>query len=38
MAKIIKPLSDVEIKKAKAKEKDYYLFDGEGLCLLLLPQ
>lgn len=35
MAKIIKPLSDVEIKKAKAKEKDYYLFDGEGLCLLI---
>lgn len=35
MARIIKPLSDVEIKKAKTKEKDYYLFDGDGLNLLI---
>lgn len=35
MPKIVKPLSDVEIKKARIKEKDYYLYDGEGLCLLV---
>ena len=35
MPKVVKPLSDAEIKKAKIKEKDYYLYDGEGLCLLV---
>jgi len=33
MAKIIKPLSPVQIKNAKAKEKLYKLFDGGGLYL-----
>lgn len=35
MPKIVKPLSDREIKTAKAKEKDYRLFDGQGLFLLV---
>lgn len=30
-----KPLSDIEIKKAKPKEKDYKLSDGGGLYLLI---
>lgn len=35
MAKIVKPLTDTEIKKAKAKEKDYKLSDGENLYLVV---
>lgn len=35
MARITKPLTDTEISKAKSKEKDYYLYDGEGLVLLV---
>jgi len=35
MARYVKPLSDAEIKKAKPKEKDYKLFDGGGLFLLI---
>jgi len=35
MAKIILPLTDTEIKKAKSKEKDYKLRDGKGLYLLI---
>jgi len=35
MARITKPLTDTEISKAKAKDKDYYLYDGDGLCLLI---
>jgi len=31
MARIVKPLNDTQLKKAKAKEKDYKLSDGEGL-------
>ena len=31
------PLTDIEIKNAKPKEKQYRLADGGGLCLLVLP-
>ncbi|MDP3302109.1 MAG: tyrosine-type recombinase/integrase [Sulfuricurvum sp.] len=37
MARQVVPLSDTEIKKAKPKEKDYKLFDGGGLFLLIKP-
>ena len=33
MAKIAKPLTNTEVKQAKAKEKPYKLFDGAGLVL-----
>jgi len=35
MPKSVKPLSDVEIKRAKAREKQYKLYDGNGLFLLI---
>jgi len=35
MARTVRPLSDNEIKKAKKKEKDYKMFDGGGLFLLV---
>ncbi|MGB6328543.1 MAG: hypothetical protein WBF48_06420 [Halarcobacter sp.] len=34
MARKTTPLSFIEIKSAKAKEKDYKLYDGGGLFLL----
>jgi integrase len=35
MPKITKPLTDTEIRSASAKDKDYYLYDGKGLILLV---
>jgi len=35
MAKITKPLTDTEIRKAKPKDKQYKLYDGGGLYLLV---
>lgn len=35
MPRATKPLTDTEIKKAKPKNKDYKLFDGQGLFLLV---
>ncbi|GGD44937.1 integrase [Malaciobacter pacificus] len=35
MAKLVKPLSDIVIKKAEIKDKDYKLSDGQGLCLIV---
>jgi len=35
MAKITKPLSDTELKSSVAKIKDYSLYDGKGLSLLV---
>ena len=35
MARITKPLTSTEVKTAKPKEKDYKLFDGGGLFLLV---
>lgn len=35
MAKIVKPLTDTEIKKAKEKDKEYKLSDGQGLYLVV---
>ena len=35
MPRIIKPLSDREIKTAKTKDKDYKLYDGNGLHVLI---
>ncbi|ABA89064.1 integrase, bacteriophage P4-type [Syntrophotalea carbinolica DSM 2380] len=37
MAKSIKPLSATKVKKAKPAEKQYTLFDGQGLFLLVTP-
>ena len=37
MPKIAKPLTDLQIKAAKPKEKPYKLTDGEGLYLLVKP-
>ena len=37
MPKIVKPLSDQEVKKAKPKEKLYKLFDGNGLNITIFP-
>ena len=35
MAKLVKPLTDPQCASAKPKEKDYTLFDGDGLILLV---
>ena len=35
MPKIVKQLTDLDIKKAKIKEKDYKLSDGKGLFLII---
>ena len=35
MARTVKPLTDSQIKKATAQEKEYKLFDGGGLFLLV---
>ncbi|OCG17586.1 hypothetical protein A9G24_02925 [Gilliamella sp. App6-5] len=35
MVKIVKPLTDTQIKNAKPKEKDYTLSDGDGLYLFI---
>ncbi len=37
MAKIIKPLSPVQVRNAKPKDKSYKLFDGGGLYLEVFP-
>jgi len=37
MARTVKPLSDSTIKKAKPKEKEYKLFDGGGLHIVIKP-
>lgn len=37
MARIVTPLSDTKINKAKAEDKPYKLFDGGGLYLLVKP-
>jgi len=37
MPKKAAPLSDIEIKKAKPKDKDYKIADGGGLYLLVTP-
>ena len=36
MARITKPLTNTEIERAKPKEKEYTLSDGQGLYLLSL--
>lgn len=35
MARIVKPLTDTEIKTAKLKDKEYTLHDGDGLQLIV---
>lgn len=37
MARIIKPLTNTEVERAKPKEKEYPLSDGQGLYLLIKP-
>lgn len=37
MAKTIKPLTATQVEKAKPKEKEYNLFDGDGLYLIVRP-
>ena len=38
MARATKPLTDKEINHAKPKEKEYKLFDGGGLYLIITPK
>jgi len=38
MAKQVLPLSDVKIRKAKAKDKIYKMYDGNGLILYVTPK
>lgn len=38
MPKIVKPLTDTEIKKAKPSKKQYKLSDGQGLSLIITPK
>lgn len=35
MARITKPLSELEVKNAKPREKDYNLYDGDGLFIII---
>jgi len=35
MARLVKPLTDTKIKNAKPKDKDYKLFDGSGLFIII---
>jgi len=37
MARIVKPLSELQVKKAKVEEKEYSLYDGDGLQLVIKP-
>ncbi len=37
MPKRIKPLSDIQVRTAKSKDKAYKLADGGGLFLLVTP-
>lgn len=37
MARVVKPLTNTEIKQAKPKEKEYNLSDGEGLSIRVKP-
>ncbi len=37
MAKITKPLTNTEVKQAKARDKEYNLSDGDGLQLRVKP-
>ena len=37
MARVAKPLSDAHIKRSKAKEKQYKLNNGDGLCIIIRP-
>ena len=37
MPKRIMPLSDIKVRNAKPKDKDFKLFDGQGLFLLVTP-
>ena len=35
MPKIIKPLVEQKIKNIKPRDKNFKLYDGEGLCLVI---
>ena len=37
MPKRVKPLTDTKVRTAKPQHKEYKLFDGEGLFLLITP-
>ena len=37
MAKLVKPLTDTEIKQSKIRDKEYTLFDGNNLILSIRP-
>lgn len=38
MARTVTPLSDSKCEAAKPRDKDYKLFDGQGLFLLIKPR
>ena len=37
MPKLVTPLTDVQVKNAKPRDKAYKLFDGGGLYLEVMP-
>ena len=37
MARTVKPLTELEVKRAKPKDKEYSLYDGDGLQLVIKP-
>ncbi len=37
MAKLVKPLTDTKCESAKPQAKEYSLFDGNGLLLIIRP-
>jgi len=37
MARIILPLTELEIRKSKSKNKQYKLYDGQGLIMIVFP-
>ena len=37
MARVTKPLTNIEVKQTKAREKEYSLSDGQGLILSIRP-
>jgi integrase len=38
MARVVKPLTDAQIKSAKPKDREYKLFDGGGLYIAVTPK
>ncbi len=37
MARMIRPLTEIEIRNSKSKDKQYKIYDGNGLCMVIFP-